>query len=197
MLVLLAAVECYGYTPSAGLLVPSASPRSQPAHLSVAHSPNFLRGLLPFGALLNKPSPSEDAAAAAAKADLPSSAHHTKYGGDPRPSYFENVENVLGMGEERSWPVGVAGEVADLYGGVEHLQFVLDNCKRTNEVVVLKFKREGCPACGATIQSFAEQAAAYAGRARCMLPKIELTKIGLTKIELTKIGLTKIGLGPC
>lgn len=166
MLVLLAAVECSGYSPSVGLLVPSSPrvQRSQPIQLSVAHSPNFLRSLLPFGALLNKPSPSEDAAAVAKAA--PGAAHHAKYGGDPRPSYYASVENVMGMGEERSWPLGVPGEVSELYGGVEQLQFVLDACKRENEMLVLKFKREGCPACGATIQSFAEQAAAYNGRAR-------------------------------
>jgi len=64
----------------------------------------------------------------------------------------------------RSWPTGERGTVGELWGGVDHLQAVLDSAG--DEVVVLKFKREGCPACGSTNARYTEMAKAYAGRAR-------------------------------
>ena len=85
--------------------------------------------------------------------------HLGKYGGDPRQRHaVPEVDSPF-----RTWPMGTAGEVTDLYGGIAHLQAVLSEVN--DEVVVLKFMRRGCPACGSTIERLADAAVAYAGRA--------------------------------
>lgn len=53
-----------------------------------------------------------------------------------------------------------------MWGGVDHLQAVLnDAATDTDEAVIIKFKREGCRACGSTNERFAQLAEAYEGRA--------------------------------
>jgi len=89
----------------------------------------------------------------------------SRYGGDPRILIGTHM-----MGDEldptrRTWPTGDEGQVNELYGGLDHLQAVLDSAG-DGEVVVVKFKREGCPACGATIERIAAAAASNVGRAR-------------------------------
>lgn len=84
---------------------------------------------------------------------------HPKYGGDPR----MRAAPPLSM---RDWPLGGEGAIGDLYGGVEQLQTVLNAAGAADELVVLKFKREGCKACAATAERFAAAAEQHAGRAR-------------------------------
>ena len=78
-----------------------------------------------------------------------------KYGGDPRPL----VSNDGWRDPGRLWPLGEPGVVRELWGGMEHLQAVLDAAG--DMLVVLKFKREGCQACGSTIARFAAAAETY------------------------------------
>ena len=94
-----------------------------------------------------------------------------KYGCDPRfapePVAMREAErkaSELKPGE--SWPLLVPGEVGELIGGVAHLDALLaDAAANGNRAVVLKFKRDGCPACNSTIAPLASAAQAYSGRA--------------------------------
>ena len=82
-----------------------------------------------------------------------------KYGGDPRKQAVKDDWHDPG----RSWSTGSPGEVSELYGGVDHLQAVLDAA--SDRLVVIKYKRRGCKACGSTIAPFESAAAAYDERA--------------------------------
>jgi thiol-disulfide isomerase/thioredoxin len=61
------------------------------------------------------------------------------------------------------FPQAESGVVGELYGGVAQLNALLEAAGEGT--VVLKFKREGCPACNSTIAPLASAAAAYADRA--------------------------------
>ena len=133
LLLFVAAVDCY---------------ISHPALRTTALAPTLLRAPAPFAFDIT-----------GKERHLKALTHLGKYGGDPRQRHaVPQVDSPF-----RTWPLGTAGQVSDLYGGIAHLQAVLTEVK--DEVVVLKFMRRGCPACGSTIARLADAAVAYAGRA--------------------------------
>ena len=89
----------------------------------------------------------------------------TKYGCDPRgPDWFLDDDYTVPVPVNDTFAMPVPGEVGVLTGGVAHLSAVLQ-AAGDERAVVLKFKREGCPACNSTIAPLASAAQAYAGRA--------------------------------
>jgi len=87
-----------------------------------------------------------------------------RYGCDPRT--LHGIEKDKWHDPSRTWPLGETGVVNDLWGGICQLQAVLTDAAASDDIVVIKFKREGCPACAATISRLADAAAANAGRVR-------------------------------
>jgi hypothetical protein len=92
-----------------------------------------------------------------------------KYGCDPRVDgeslrVFDDGEGACDEGERAILAPPAPGVVGELCGGVTQLQHILAEAG-SERAVILKFKREGCPACNSTIVPLASAAAAYAGRA--------------------------------
>ena len=88
---------------------------------------------------------------------------HEKYGTDPRTSKA-NADGTT-FADDRDWSTGKRGVVNELWGGLDHLQAVLDAARQRDELVVLKYKREGCAACKSTIKLMEDAAVEYEGRA--------------------------------
>lgn len=97
-------------------------------------------------------------------ASQPETIGERRYGCDPRILHGTHTDNW--HDPSRAWPLGEPGTVSSLWGGICHLQAVLTDAAASDEVVVIKFKREGCPACAATIAQLADAAAANVGHAR-------------------------------
>ena len=72
------------------------------------------------------------------------------------------------------WTAGAPGKVSDIYGHVPHFQAVLDGVG--SEFVVIKFKREGCQACKATVTLLEEAAVKYKGRVRFFMVDYNFSK---------------------
>ena len=87
----------------------------------------------------------------------------TKYGCDPRTQDEGKLEENP-ADSSGSYPTFEAGVVGELTGGLAHLTWLLRETG-DEKAVILKFKREGCPACNSTILPLASAAAAYADRA--------------------------------
>jgi hypothetical protein len=85
-----------------------------------------------------------------------------KYGCDPRTN--SKGEDVSRPDLSAGFPALQPGEVGELVGGGAHLQSLLADAG-DERLVVLKFKREGCKACGSTIEPLRTAAKAYVGRA--------------------------------
>ena len=90
----------------------------------------------------------------------------TKYGCDPRgPGDFVDEDlTEPAIPDDANFALAVPGVVGELNGGVAHLNVLLKDAGM-ERAVVLKFKRDGCPACNSTVAPLASAAAAYAGRA--------------------------------
>lgn len=89
----------------------------------------------------------------------------TKFGCDPRgpDDYLDEECTEPLVPDDAIFPELVPGEVGELSGGVYHLNALL-RAAGTERAVVLKFKRDGCPACKSTIAPLDSAAAAYIGR---------------------------------
>ena len=87
-----------------------------------------------------------------------------KYGCDPRTQSDPKVvsEAAAAIRDTLSWPTLKPGQVNELTGGTAQLEQVLSAA--SERTVVLKFKREGCPACGSTVAPLASAAQAFLGR---------------------------------
>ena len=97
----------------------------------------------------------------------------TKYGCDPRGGVDENAPPPSAVERSGPFPLVQQGIVGQLEGGVEHLNALLEDAGE-ERAVILKFKREGCPACNSTIAPLASAAAAYAGR--CDFVEVDYTR---------------------
>ena len=85
-----------------------------------------------------------------------------KYGCDPRTG-DANVSDVGPFAADGAFPRVEPGLVGQLQGGTPHLNALL-KAAGDDRAVILKFKREGCPACNSTVAPLASAASAYAGR---------------------------------
>lgn len=85
-----------------------------------------------------------------------------KYGCDPRVN-AAGEDGGSGSASSEGFELVTAGMVGELTGGIAHLDALLDDAG-SERAVVLKFKRDGCPACNSTIAPLASAAAAFAGR---------------------------------
>lgn len=87
-----------------------------------------------------------------------------KYGCDPRDNPSNMITDPQDTLARQLLPLAKPGVVNELVGGAEQLDALLEDAG-DERVLVLKFKREGCPACNSTVAPLQSAAKAYVGRA--------------------------------
>ena len=126
-----------------------------------AHTPLLVHasntGSKPTMAEPPSPPPAIDLRRPAAQQAAAAAAEAAKYGFDPRDSVAEDVDLVPDA--EFAISTGAVGSL----GTVEQLQAALNAADDKQQVVVIKFMREGCTACASTVDKIKSVAKQYAG----------------------------------
>ena len=130
------------------------------AALSRAHTAagtRFKHGLQTHNGRTAVAPPAIDLRRPAAQQAAAAAAEAAKYGFDPRDSVAEDVDLVPDA--EFAISTGAVGSL----GTVEQLQAALNAADDKQQVVVIKFMREGCTACASTVDKIKSVAKQYAG----------------------------------
>eukprot|EP00322_Chrysochromulina_rotalis_P011908 CAMPEP_0115857816 /NCGR_PEP_ID=MMETSP0287-20121206/15773_1 /TAXON_ID=412157 /ORGANISM="Chrysochromulina rotalis, Strain UIO044" /LENGTH=230 /DNA_ID=CAMNT_0003312053 /DNA_START=48 /DNA_END=740 /DNA_ORIENTATION=+ len=89
----------------------------------------------------------------------------TKYGCDPRIGAEDHTAVLAATVQTKALPLAEPGVVGQLQEGTAHLSLLLEDAAASGRAVILKFKRDGCPACKSTIAPLDSAAKAYMGKA--------------------------------
>ena len=92
-----------------------------------------------------------------------------KYGRDPR----DSSEAVAG---DAAWAATLSAGQINSLENIEQLQGALDAASAGQELVVIKFMRDGCAACASTQKQYQAAAKSYASRAKFFEVDYDLSK---------------------